>query len=288
LNQYSRADIFRWRRRSRERSRSTESLPAAAGKTPALPGGFKGYFAGHRLGPGDHGLLVWIINRYAFSSGQPAVGAHSSVSLRRRAIAFGLVIPLLNLNRRNAARKRRTKIPRIPGAPAHAGRKAQRRRLTRSRSCWRPTPCASPNPASRSAWLPPAPSWIPDLGRSRRRRAAVADQCRSRLSRLRNVFAVGRRAEIRQSCLLRHRRYARRSRRAPQGRSIGHRAAARVSIRPRCGLFAQYRGTSKWEQVDMQPSPGASTYEFLFSSLATTSSITSKPARSNPSTTTCV
>jgi hypothetical protein len=36
---------------------------------------------------------------------------------------------------------------------------------------------------------------------------------------------------------------------------------------PKVRLFAQYRGTSKWEQVDMQPSPGASTYEFLFSSL---------------------
>ncbi len=37
---------------------------------------------------------------------------------------------------------------------------------------------------------------------------------------------------------------------------------------PKVRLFAQYRGASKWEQVDMQPSPGASTYEFLFSSLA--------------------
>ncbi len=37
---------------------------------------------------------------------------------------------------------------------------------------------------------------------------------------------------------------------------------------PKVRLFAQYRGASKWEQVDMQPSPGASTYEFLFSGLA--------------------
>jgi len=32
-------------------------------------------------------------------------------------------------------------------------------------------------------------------------------------------------------------------------------------------LFAQYKGASKWEPVDMQPSPGASSYEFLFSAI---------------------
>src|SRR5207253_1728249 len=32
-------------------------------------------------------------------------------------------------------------------------------------------------------------------------------------------------------------------------------------------LFAQYRGASKWEMVEMLPSPGASTHEFLFSAL---------------------
>ena len=41
-----------------------------------------------------------------------------------------------------------------------------------------------------------------------------------------------------------------------------------VSMLRKVRLFAQYQGASKWEQVDMLPSPGASTYEFLFSSLA--------------------
>src|SRR5579871_964311 len=37
---------------------------------------------------------------------------------------------------------------------------------------------------------------------------------------------------------------------------------------PKVRLFAQSKGASKWEPVEMRPSPGASGYEFLFSGLA--------------------
>ncbi len=56
-------------------------------------------------------LLVWIINRYAFSPASlltARIFLFLSVAV---AIAFGLVIPLLNLNRRNAARKAEQKFP---------------------------------------------------------------------------------------------------------------------------------------------------------------------------------
>ena len=56
-------------------------------------------------------LLVWIINRYAFS---PASLLWARILLFLSiavAIAFGLVIPLLSLNRRNTARKAEQKFP---------------------------------------------------------------------------------------------------------------------------------------------------------------------------------
>src|SRR5580700_11480847 len=56
-------------------------------------------------------FLVWIINRYAFSSASllwARILLFLSIAV---AIAFGLVIPLLNLNRRNAARRAEQKFP---------------------------------------------------------------------------------------------------------------------------------------------------------------------------------
>ena len=56
-------------------------------------------------------FLVWIINRYAFS---PASLLWARILLFLSiavAIAFGLVIPLFNLNRRNAARRAEAKFP---------------------------------------------------------------------------------------------------------------------------------------------------------------------------------
>ena len=56
-------------------------------------------------------LLVWIINRYAFSPAS-LLWARTLLFLSIAvAIAFGLVIPLLNLNRRNTARQAEAKFP---------------------------------------------------------------------------------------------------------------------------------------------------------------------------------
>src|SRR5438552_6169940 len=56
-------------------------------------------------------LLVWIINRYAFS---PASLLWARILLFlsvATAIAFGLIIPLLQMNRRNAARRAERSFP---------------------------------------------------------------------------------------------------------------------------------------------------------------------------------
>src|SRR6202046_3996493 len=56
-------------------------------------------------------LLVWIVNRYAFSSASLLTARIFLFLSVGTAIAFGLVIPLLNLNRRNAARQAEEKFP---------------------------------------------------------------------------------------------------------------------------------------------------------------------------------
>src|SRR5580704_6253014 len=95
-------------------------------------------------------LLVWIINRYAFSSASLLTARILLFLSIAVAIAFGLVIPLLGLNRRNTARQAEQKFPEF--------QERLLTRATRSRNCLRPIPCAWPNRASRSAWLPADPS----------------------------------------------------------------------------------------------------------------------------------
>ena len=56
-------------------------------------------------------LLVWIINRYAFSSASVLVARILLFISVATAVAFGLVIPILNLNRRNAARRAERTFP---------------------------------------------------------------------------------------------------------------------------------------------------------------------------------
>ncbi|HEV2688916.1 MAG TPA: hypothetical protein VGV35_10185, partial [Bryobacteraceae bacterium] len=56
-------------------------------------------------------FLVWIINRYAFSP-TSLLWARILLSISvATAISFGLVIPLLRLNRRNAARRAERQFP---------------------------------------------------------------------------------------------------------------------------------------------------------------------------------
>ncbi len=141
-------------------------------------------------------LLVWIINRYAFSPASLLTARILLFLSVAVAIAFGLVIPLLNLNRRNAARKAEQKFPEfqerlltlaekpnaadpfsaVAGRRHHASRRIQRTRAPgRKRTHFR----------------------IPGVRGCRRGGPAVADQRGSRLPGLRNLLAVGGRAQIR-------------------------------------------------------------------------------------------
>jgi hypothetical protein len=210
-------------------------------------------------------LLVWIINRYAFS---PASLLWARILLFlsvATAIAFGLVIPLLNLNRRNAARKAEQKFPDF-----------QERLLTLAEK---------PNAADPFLQLLAADTM----------RVAESSEP-ERLASNGPIFGFLASAAIAVAVLLwlitagpgymgygtsllwagapksgEHAFYDIAV--TPGNRTVRRKADQLVTAQllgfdsSRVRLFAQYRGASKWEQVDMQPSPGASTYEFLFSSL---------------------
>ena len=214
-------------------------------------------------------FLVWIINRYAFS---PASLLWARILLFlsvAAAIAFGLVIPLLNLNRRNAARSAEKKFPDFqerlltlaekPSAPNAKDDPflellaADTMRVAESNQ---PERLASTGPmigfltsaglaVAVLLWLILAgPGY---LGYGTSLLWAGAPKAGSRAF---YDIAV-----------------------TPGDRAVRRKADQLVTAQllgfdsPKVRLFAQYHGTSKWEQVDMQPSPGASTYEFLFSSL---------------------
>jgi hypothetical protein len=214
-------------------------------------------------------FLVWIINRYAFSPASllcARILLFLSVAV---AIAFGLVIPLLNLNRRNAARTAEQKFPDFqerlltlaekPGAPNAKDDPflellaADTMRVAESSE---PERLASTGPMIgflTSAGLAVAVLlWLILAG------PGYLGYGTSLLWA--GMPKAGNRAFYDIAV-------------TPGDRAVRRKADQLVTAQllgfdsPKVRLFAQYRGTSKWEQVDMQPSPGASTYEFLFSSL---------------------
>ncbi len=215
-------------------------------------------------------FLVWIINRYAFS---PASLLWARILLFLSiavAIAFGLVIPLLNLNRRNAARSAEKKFPEFqerlltlaekPNAPNTKDDPflellaADTMRVAQTSQ---PERLASTGPmigfftsaglaVAVLLWLILAGPGYLGYGTSLLWAGAPKAGNRAFYD-----IAV-----------------------TPGDRAVRRKADQLVTAQllgfqsPKVRLYAQYRGTSKWEQVDMQPSPGASTYEFLFSSLS--------------------
>src|SRR5579871_5289774 len=213
-------------------------------------------------------VLVWITNRYAFSSGSLVVARILLFLSVGTAIAFGLVIPLLDLNRRNAARRAEKKFPDF-----------QERLLTVAESKNSNDPfvqllasdamrVAADSQPDRLAPTAPILGFLTSAGLA----FAVliwlflagpgylgygtsllwAGAPKSGITHAFYDIAV-----------------------TPGDRTVRRKADQLVTAQllgfesPRVRLLARYQGASKWEPVDMLPTQGASSYEFLFSALAT-------------------
>jgi hypothetical protein len=210
-------------------------------------------------------LLVWIINHYAFS---PASLLWARILLFLSigtAISFGLVIPLLRLNRRHAARSAERKFPEFqerlltlaerPGTDPFAQLLADdAMRVAQSNNPERLAPTGPIVGFLTSAglavgvllWLIlAAPGGYLGYGTSLLWAGAPKSGERAFYD---IVVTPGDRTVRRKSDQL------------VTAQLIGFESA-------KVRLYAQYKGTSKWEPVDMQPSPGASSYEFLFSAI---------------------
>ncbi len=211
-------------------------------------------------------LLVWIINRYAFSPASLLTARILLFLSIAVAIAFGLVIPLLNLNRRNTARKAEQKFPEFQerlltlaekpnaGDPFTQLLAADTMRVAESSE---PERLASNGPIfgflASAAVSVAVLLWLINAGPGYLGYGTSLLWAGAPKSGERAFYDIAV---------------------TPGNRTVRRKADQLVTAQllgfdaPKVRLFAQYRGTSKWEQVDMQPSPGASTYEFLFSSLA--------------------
>jgi hypothetical protein len=215
-------------------------------------------------------FLVWIINRYAFS---PASLLWARILLFLSiavAIAFGLVVPLLNLNRRNAARRAEQKFPDF-----------QERLLTLAEKPNAPNAKDAPFLELLAAdTMRVAESSEPERLASTGPMIGFLTSAGLAVAVLLWLILAGP-GYLGYGTSLLWAGAPKAGNRAfydiavtPGDRAVRRKADQLVTAQllgfdsPKVRLFAQYRGTSKWEQVDMLPSPGASTYEFLFSSLA--------------------
>ena len=210
-------------------------------------------------------LLVWIINRYAFS---PASLLSARILLFLSlaiAIAFGLVIPLLTLNRRNAARRAEQRFPEFQErlltlaekpSPSDPFLQLLADDAMRVAQTSRPEHLAPTGPivgfltsaglaVAVLLWLILAGPGYLGYGTSLLWAGAPK---------------AGGHAFYDIAVSPGDRTVRRKADQVVTAQLIGFEAA-------KVRLYAQYRAASKWEQVDMQPTPGASTYEFLFSSL---------------------
>lgn len=213
-------------------------------------------------------ILVWITNRYAFSPGSLIVARILLFLSVATAIAFGLVIPLLGLNRRNTARSAEKKFPDFQERLLTVAEKENSKdpfvellasdamRVAQQSQPDRVVPTAPILGFLTSAgvalavllWLFLAGPGYLGYGTS----LLWAGAPKSGTNHAFYDIAV-----------------------TPGDKTVRRKADQLVTAQllgfdaAKVRLFARYQGASKWEPVDMLPSPGASTYEFLFSSLGT-------------------
>jgi hypothetical protein len=210
-------------------------------------------------------VLVWIINRYAFS---PASLLWARILLFlsvATAIAFGLIVPLLQMNRRNTARRAERNFPEfqerlltlaerpnasdpftqlLAGDAMRVAHNSQPDRLAPNGPIIGFLTSAG-LAAAVLLWLILAGPGYLGYGTS----LLWAGAPRTGNHAFYDIVVT------------------------PGDRTVRRKADQLVTAQlvgfdsAKVRLFAQYRGASKWEMVEMLPSPGASTHEFLFSAL---------------------
>src|SRR5260370_18891846 len=211
-------------------------------------------------------LLVWIINRYAFSPASLLTARILLFLSVATAIAFGLVIPLLRLNRRNAARSAERKVPAfqerlltlaekpVESDPFSQLLAGDALKVAQASQPERLAPTGPIIGFLTSAGLAVAVLlWLMLAGPGYLRYGTSllwAGEPKSGTHAFYDIVVTPGDRTVR-----------RKSDQLVTAQLIGFESA-------KVRLFAQYKGASKWEPVDMQPSPGASNYEFLFRSLA--------------------
>src|SRR5689334_998867 len=213
-------------------------------------------------------LLVLIMDRFAFSSTSLVIARILLFISVATAIAFGLVIPYLHLNRRNAARRAEREFPEFEERLLTLAEKPDSKepflqllagdamRVARSTNPERVAPSGPIIGFLTSAgvavfvllWLILAGPGFLGYGTS----LLWAGAPKSGHQNFYDIVV------------------------SPGDRTIRRKSDQLVTAQlvgfdsPKVRLFAQYKGATKWEPVLMQPSPHASSYEFLFGGLAET------------------
>jgi hypothetical protein len=211
-------------------------------------------------------VLVWIINRYAFSSSSLLIARILLFISVATAIAFGLAIPLLRMNRRNAARSAEREFPEF-----------QERLLTLAEKPNSSDPfvelladdamkVAAANQPERLAPTGPILGFLTSAG------VALAVLLWLILA---GPGYLGYGTSLLWAGAPRSGNHAFYDIAVhPGDRTVRRKSDQLVTAQllgfdaPKVRLFAQSKSASKWEPVEMRPSPGASSYEFLFSGLA--------------------
>ena len=211
-------------------------------------------------------LLVWIINGFAFSNASVISARFVLFVAVAAAIGFGLVIPLMRLNRRNAARTAEAKFPQF-----------EQRLLTVAEK----SPSSDPFVQLLAAdTMQVAKTSEPErLAPSMRVYGFITSAGVAAFILLWLIFAgpgiigygtgllwagapkAGSRPVYDVVVSPGNKSVRRKSDQLVTAKLIGFDTR---NVR----LYAQYNGTSKWEQVNMAPQPQGSGYEFLFGGLS--------------------
>ena len=211
-------------------------------------------------------VLVWIINRDAFSSTSVLWARILLFISVATAIAFGLVIPLLRMNRRNAARSAERQFPDFQERLLTLAEKPNANDPFVELLAGDAMKVAEANQPERLAPTGPILGFLTSAG------LAVAVLLWLILA---GPGYLGYGTSLLWAGAPRSGNHAFYDIAVnPGDRTVRRKSDQLVTAQligfdaPKVRLFAQSKSASKWEPVEMRPSPGASTYEFLFSGMA--------------------